>query len=158
MIQIEDWAVIAAILVFLGLCIVYLAYFIVTRKLFPKTMEFQKEINPNTAITVLTIEGSGIIKKIKMKVTETDKSLINMIVDQTSYTVFGIGKEPTGLGERQDGLLTLEVELDKKFDKNFSLFIDNRSDRMLNSNGEINYEIKKPLKITLKTIISETKK
>ena len=113
-------------------------------------MEFQKEINPNKAITILKIEGSGIIKKIEMQVTENDNSLIVMIIDKTSYTTFGIIREPNNLGkasynERKDRLLKLEVNLDRKFHKEFSLFIDNRSNGLLNSTGKIFYEIKRPL-------------
>lgn len=161
MIQIEDWVVIAGILAFFVLFISYLIYFRITRKLFPRVMEFQKEINPNKAITVLTIEGSGIIKKIAMQVTENDNSWINMIIDGAIYTNFIITREPNNLGkasynETKNNLLKLEAELDTKFHKDFLLLIHNRSDESLNSAGKVFYEIKRPLKIVLKTIYSET--
>ena len=58
--------------------------------------------------------------------------------------------------ERKDRLLELETNLAAKFHKNFSLFVHNRNDNLINSTGKIFYEIKKPLKETLKAIYSET--
>ncbi|MBE3116360.1 hypothetical protein IMZ68_04070 [Candidatus Bathyarchaeota archaeon] len=161
MIQIEDWVVIAGILAFFVLFISYLIYFRITRKLFPLVMEFQKEINPDKAITVLSIEGSGIIKKIAMQVTENDNSWINMIIDGATHSSFVIAREPNNLGktsynEPKDKLLKLEAELDTKFHKDFMILIHNRSNESINSNGKVFYEIKRPLKIVLKTIYSET--
>ena len=161
MIQIEDWVAIAGILAFFFVCISYLIYFRITRKLFPLVMEFQKEIKPDKAITVLSIEGSGIIKKVEMQVTENDNSWINMIIDGASYTNFVITKEPSSLGktsynEPKDKLLKLEAELDTKFHKEFMILIHNRSNESLNSNGKVFYEIKRPLKTVLKTLYSET--
>ena len=124
-------------------------------------MEFQKEIKPDKAITVLSIEGSGIIKKIAMQITENDNSWINMIIDGASYTNFVITREPNNLGkascnEPKDKLLKIEAELDTKFHKDFLLLIHNRSNESINSNGKVYYEIKRPLKIVLKTLYAET--
>ena len=92
MIQIEDWAIIAILFAFFIAGVIYLIYFIVTRKLFSQEMEFQREINPNKAMTILSIEGVGIIKKINMQVTENDNSWIDMIIDGTSYATFAINE------------------------------------------------------------------
>jgi hypothetical protein len=121
-------------------------YFRITSKLFPKVIDFQMEINPNKAVTILTIEGSGIIKKIMMQVTENDNSWINMIIDGASYTNFVItkGTEESNSLCKADALLKLEAGLDAQFLKNFSILIHNRSKATLNSSGKVFYEIKKP--------------
>jgi len=158
MIQIDDWMVIAVILVIFLLFIVYLAIFIITRKLFPKVVEFHSEINPNKAITIFTIEGSGIIKKIEMKTTENDKSMIDIIVDQNSFIIFNFNKKTSSncgnLAELEE-LSSFEMNLNKKFNNNFTIFFHNRSDKLAHSNGKIYCEIKKPFGTTLKTILSE---
>lgn len=158
MIQIDDWMLLAALLAIFLFFIVYLVYFIITRKLFPKVFELQKEIKPNEAITLSSIEGSGIIKKIEMKITENAKSWINITVDQTSFLILGTSKKTSsqaGNLEASEEILSFEINLDKKFDKNFTLFFHNQSDKPAHLNGNVNYEIKKPLIITLRTILSE---
>jgi hypothetical protein len=158
MIQIDDWMIIATILVIFLLSIVYLAIFIITRKLFPKVVEFDKKINPTETVTIATIEGSGIIKKIEMKTNESDKSLIDLIVDQTSFVIFNFNKKISGhevnFVELED-ILSFEIDLDRHFHNNFTISFNNRSDRVAHSNGKITYEIKESLKTTLRAILSE---
>ena len=160
MIQIEDWVIIAILLAFFVAGALYLFYFIVTRKLFSQETEFHGEIEPNKPMTILSIEGVGIIKKINIEVTENDNSLIDMIIDGTSYSTFALSNSKNTnkeiLNEQNQRLLILEVNLDARFHKYFSLFIHNRSDDSISSNGKIYYEIKKPLKNVLKAIYSET--
>ena len=161
MIQINDWVFVAIILVFFFVAATYLVYFRVTRKLFSQEIEFQKEISPNQAITILSIEGAGIIKKIKTQITENDNSTLDMIVDGVNYLTFDIARDLNRVDkgnstERKSKLLVLEVNLDARFHKQFSLFFDNRNDDLINSAGKIFYEIKKPLKAVLKAIFSET--
>ena len=158
MIQIEDWVIIAILFTFFVADAVYLFYFIVTRKLFSQEKEFQREISPNTAVTIHSIEGAGIIKKIKMQVTENDNSLIDIIVDGTSFSTFSISNSKNTdkefLKEGNQKLLKLEINVNSRFHKQFSLFIHNRSDDSINSTGKIYYEIKKPLKVVLKALYS----
>jgi hypothetical protein len=161
MIQIDDWVVIATILAFFLAALGYLIYFIISRKLFPMVMEFQKEIEPNKATTVLSVDGSGVVKKVEMQVTENDNSWIDIVVDGASYTNFVVTREPNNIGkirvnDQKDRLLNLEVNLDSKFHKNFLLLIHNRTEGALNSKGKVYYEIKNPLKVTLKVIYKET--
>ncbi len=156
-----DWVFVAFISAFFCIGLGYLVYFKVTRKLFSQEMEFRKEINPNEATTILSIEASGIIKKIQMQITENDNSQIDMIIDGTNYSTFAVTREKNELDkrdftERKDKLLELETNLDAKFHKNFSLFVQNRNGNLINSTGKIFYEIKKPLKEVLKAIYSET--
>ena len=158
MIQIDDWMVIAGILVIFLVLIVYLAIFIITRKLFPGVVEFNNDINPNEAKTISTIEGSGIIKKIEMKTTENAKSLIDMIVDQTSFIILDFSNKTSSHGgnlAESEELLSSEINLNKQFHNNFAIFFHNRSDKLAHSSGIIYYEIKKPLKSTLRAILSE---
>jgi preprotein translocase subunit YajC len=158
MIQIDDWMLIAGLLAVFLVFIIYFVYVRITRKLFPETLEYQKEIKPNEAVTISTIEGSGIIKKIEIKTTENEKSWIDITVDQTSFITFGLGKKP---GSQSGGLdvseesLSFEINLYKKFERNFTLFFHNNSDKLAHLNGNVDYEIKKPLKITLITLLSE---
>jgi hypothetical protein len=160
MIQIEDWVIIVIILAFFFASLSYLVYFVLTKKLFPIEKEFQNEINPNKMITLLTIEGSGIIKKIEMQITENNNSFINISIDGTTITNFIITKEPykkdkTSQNEQKGGLLKLEINLDTEFRKDFSISLENRSDYSLNSTGKIFYEIKRPLKVVLKAVFAE---
>ena len=158
MIQVDDWTLITGLLAVFLLLIIYLIYVRITRKLFPKTLEFQKEIKPNEAITISTIEGSGIIKKIEIKTTENEKSLIDITVDQTSFIIFGLGKKTgnqSGDLDVSEENLSFEINLNKKFERNFTLFFQNNSDKLAQLNGNVGYEIKKPLKITLRTLLSE---
>jgi hypothetical protein len=156
-----DWFFIAFILFFFFAGLSYLVYFRVTRKLFPQEMEFHKEINQNDATPVLSIEGTGIVKKIQLQITENGNSQIDTIIDGTNYSTFAITKERNKMGkgnfnEQKDELIELETNLDAKFHKHFSLFVHNRNDNLINSTGKVFYEIKKPLKEVLKAIYSET--
>jgi hypothetical protein len=158
MIQIDDWMIITGILAIFFLSVIFIIYIIITRKLFPNVLEFQKKTESNQTTTISTIEGSGIIKKIEIKTSENNKALIDVIVDETSFAIFSFNKKTSG----QDGsfnsleeILTVEINLDKKFRRNFSIVFHNRSENVAHSNGNIHYEIKKPLKITLKTLFSE---
>jgi hypothetical protein len=156
-----DWFFIAFISAFLFVGLSYLVYFRVSRKLFSQELEFRKEINQNEATTILSIEGLGIIKKIQMQFTENDYSQIDMIIDGTNYSTFAITRKRNNMDKeiftgRKDAILDLDVNLDAKFHKHFSLFVHNRNDNLINSTGKIFYEIKKPLKEILKAIYSET--
>ena len=158
MIQIEDWIVITGILIIFVLSAVYLVYVIIKTKLKPKVLEFQKEIKPNEAITISAIEGSGIIKKIEMKTIKNDKSLITITVDQTSFITFDLSKKtssPRGNLDLLEESVSFEINLNKYFKRNVTIFFYNNSDKLSQSNGKIYYEIKKPLKITLRTLLSE---
>ena len=84
-----------------------------------------------------------------------------MIIDGTNYSTFAVTSEKIKMDqgnftERKDRLLELETNLDANFHKNFSLFVHNRNDNLINSTGKIFYEIKKPLKEVLKAFYSET--
>lgn len=158
MIQIEDWMIVAALIVLLVLSLIYLLYFKISKKLFPKQLNFQKQIKPNEATTALSIDGSGIVKRINMQITENDNSLVNLTIDQSSYIVLGLAEktdEPNKRISQNGKLMTIELQVDKKFSKSFSIFIHNRSSLPLNTSGNINYELKAPLKPTLKAIIAE---
>jgi hypothetical protein len=149
MIQIEDWVVVAGLSVFLLLCVIYLVYFLKTKKLFPKVIEFQKQINPNTETTILKIDGSGIIKKIEMQVTESENLYTILTVDGKNKTTFRITNgtkniDKSNYSKQEKRPLILETNLYEKFQKEFSLYINNNSDGLLNSSGKIYYEIKKP--------------
>ena len=157
MIQIDDWMVITGLIVVFLASIVYLAYFIIKRKLFPEVFEFQKIISPNEDITISSIEGSGIIKKIEMKITQNDKTSINLIVDKNSFIIFDSSEKTSSQAGNLDSLeevLDFEINLEKKFERNFSIFFHN-GDKLAHSNGKIYCEIRKPLKTTLRTILSE---
>lgn len=153
MIQIEDWLIVAIVMAFFLAGICYLIYFKIKSKLFPMVREFQGEVNPNEAKALLEIVGSGIIKKIEMQVRENNNSLIYFNIDKTGYTNFRFTREQNKMGK--ESRLKIEVNLDTKFRKDFSLFIHNRDDISLNSTGKIFYEIKKPLIVVLKSIYSE---
>ena len=124
-------------------------------------MKFENEISPNKSTTLLSIEGSGIVKKIQMQITENENSWISMIIDGASYANFLITKGFNSFAkinpsDQENNRIELEVNLDTKFHNNFSLVIHNRSNSgILDSNGKIFYEIKKPLKTTLKAIYTE---
>jgi len=158
MIQIDDWMVIAGILAIFLLSMFYLVIFIITRKLFSEAVEFHNEIKPNEDRIISKIDGSGIIKKIEMKITENDKLMVDIIIDQTSYVIFSFIKKTSinskDLAELEEPL-SFEINLNKKFENNFTIFFHNRSDKLASSNGNISYEIKKPLKTTLRAILSE---
>ena len=161
MIQIEDWVVYAGILALFFAGVIYLIYFIITKKLFPMEMKFENKISPNKSTALLSIDGSGIVKKIEMQVTEDDNSWINMIIDGASYVNFLITRGSDNLAgikpsDQENKQIELEANLDTKFHNNFSLIIHNRNNSgIIDCNGKIFYEIKKPLKTTLKAIYRE---
>jgi hypothetical protein len=161
MIEIEDWVLIAIIAAFFFAGACYLFYFIVSRKLFSQEMEFRNEIEPNRIITILSIEGAGIAKKIEMQITKNENSTIDMIIDGKSYSLFVFkgdinNPDKRNFIEQKNGLLGLEVNLNAKFQKNFSIIVLNRNESLISPTGKIFYEIKKPLKMVLKAIYSET--
>ena len=156
MIEIADWVVIAFILAAFALAIGYLLFFIITRKLFPQTTEFNTTINPNETSTVLTIKGQGIIKQIQTKIQEKNNALIDMIIDQTSYATFDITKETNNASPDSQGKLTFEVQLDSRFHKEFSISINNKSATPLSATGKISYETKRPLGVTIKSLYRGT--
>lgn len=156
MIEIADWVVIAFILAAFALAIGYLLFFIITRKLFPQTSEFNTTVNPSQTQTVLTIKGKGIIKKIQTQIQENNNCLIDMIIDQTSYATFDINKETSTASPDSQGKLTFEVQLDSRFHKEFSISILNKSKTPLNATGKISYEVKKPLGVTIKSLYKGT--
>jgi hypothetical protein len=145
MIQIDDWVALAIILAFFALCICYLGYFVTSRKLHPKMAEFQKEVVPNTSLTLFTIDGPGIIKKIEMQNSENSNLSIVMVIDRMGHTTLSFSKEVDKEKPNEtNGKLKLEVNLDAKFRRDFSLFIDNRNGVPISSTGRIFYETKKP--------------
>ena len=158
MIQISEWVVIYLIIAFFILCVVYLLYFIISRKLFPQETEFHQEISPNKESTVLTVTGSGIIKRVEMQTTENTDSNIMLTVDKTAYTSFITTNPPNNTNNKNPNTqeqhpLKIEANLDRLFHQEFSLFIANKTSTPLNATGKIYYEIKKPLKETIKHMI-----
>jgi hypothetical protein len=161
MIEIEDWVLIAIIVAFFFAGACYIFYFIVSRKLFSQEMEFQNEIEPNRIITILSIEGAGIAKKIEMQITENENAIIDMLIDGKSYSMFVIkgdtnNPDKRNFIEQKNRLLGLEVNLNAKFQKSLSIIVHNRNESLIIPTGKISYEIKKPLKMVLKAIYSET--
>jgi hypothetical protein len=160
MIEIPDWVAFAIILALLVLCLCYLIYFRISRKLFPQVAEFQKEIHSNEEATILTIKGSGIVKKVEMQTSENNNSVIVLTVDRTAYASFGITRETKNstkenANEQKGALQNLEVNVNKAFFEEFSLFMADKSDKSLNATGKIFYEIKKPLKDRVHALIEE---
>jgi hypothetical protein len=145
MIQIPDWVALAIVATIFFVFLIYLVYFIRTRKLIPKVIEFQKEINPENKTTILIITGKGIIKKIDIQITETPNSIIVMIIDKKAFTTFNVTTQTQNPTNQNNKQLKLEINLEKEFQKDFEIFIDNRSYQTINSSGKIYYEIKKPV-------------
>jgi hypothetical protein len=147
MIQIEDWDILAVILVFLLACAFYLIYFLKTRKLFPQTITFNKQIQPKTAESIVKIDGKGIIKKVELQLPKNGNLLIDMIIDQTNYSILDFttdSTEKTAGQQKSTGTFKFEVNLDRKFFNGFSIFIQNKSEELIDSSGRVFYEIKKP--------------
>ena len=147
MIVISDWIAIAIIAAIVLFFIFYLTYIIISRS-HPQVMEFNNKINPNDQETILTIRGSGIIKRIEMQTSQNNSSIV-LTVDKTAYTSFNLSKESNNTAkenpnDQKDNQLKLEANLDRHFLNEFSLFVDNRSEETLTSIGKIYYEIKKP--------------
>lgn len=150
MIQIDDWTIITAILVIIIVFVISVVYKIKTSKLFPKTLDFHAEINPNEAKTISSIEGSGIIRKVEMNTTDNNQSLITLIVDKTTFVVIDSDSKNTIQGDKSNLFyknLNVEMNPDKKFDKNFAIFFHNRSKNVTYLKGYITYEIKKSIKL-----------
>jgi hypothetical protein len=147
MIQIEDWAILAVILVFLLACIIYLIYFLRTRKLFPQIITFNKQIQPKNAESMVKIDGKGIIKKVELQLPKNGNLLIDMIIDQTNYSILDFttdSAEKTVGQQKNTGTSKFEVNVDRKFFKGFSIFIQNKSEELIDSSGRVFYEIKQP--------------
>jgi hypothetical protein len=149
MIQIPDWVAATAILVIFIISVLYLLYFIKSKKLYPKVMEFQKEVNSEEKSTILATAGKGRIKKLDMKITDNTNSSIVIIVDKTAYTTLTIAKETnkpdnTNIANQKNKQIKIELNLDKEFNQDFELFVDNRSDQIINFTGKIFYESKNP--------------
>jgi hypothetical protein len=157
MIQIETW-IIAGVLVLCLLAIAYLFYFIISKKLFPQMIEFGQEINPNEGRTVSEVKGYGVIKKIEIKMQNVN-SIIDITVDQTSYIIFGLASnnDKTSYSEKEN-TLSAQIQVFERFSKNFSVYFQNQSDVTTRLSGTIHFEIKKPLIVTLKTVLAEIRK
>ena len=148
MIVIPDWIAIAIIAAIVLFFIFYLIFIITSRKLYPQAMEFNSKIDPNDQETILTVRGSGIIKRVEMQTSQNNSSIV-LTVDKTSYASFNLSKESNNTAkenpnDQKDNRLKLEANLDRPFLNEFSLFVDNKSEVTLTSIGKIYYEIKKP--------------
>jgi hypothetical protein len=156
MIQIEAWAI-AGVLVLFLLAIAFLSYFIISKKLFPQVIEFGQEINPNEGRTVSEIAGYGIIKKIEIRMQNVN-SIINITVDQTNFLIFSLSNNKNSGYNVKENTLGAQIQLFERFNKNFSVYFQNQSDITLFSSGSIHFEIRKPLGITIKTILAEIRR
>ena len=84
-----------------------------------------------------------------MKITDNTNSSIVIIVDKTAYTTLTIAKETnkpdnTNIANQKNKQIKIELNLDKEFNQDFELFVDNRSDQIINFTGKIFYESKNP--------------
>jgi hypothetical protein len=158
MVEIADWVIIAIPAIALAVCIIYATYFKISTARFPKTIEFNKQIQPEQTITILSVEGVGSIKKIVAQTSGSDNSLLDLTLDQTSYFILDLLKNQKNdnISVNQSGL-KFNVKLDAWFYKGFSLSIYNRSNGNLTATGKIYYEIKKPAVETIKGLIKEFK-
>ncbi|MGD6850537.1 MAG: hypothetical protein ACQCN6_00580 [Candidatus Bathyarchaeia archaeon] len=156
MIQIEDWMIIAGLLFVFILIIAYLLYFKVSRKLFPEMVKFGKEIEPEKGTVVCEVKGSGIVKTVEL---ETSRNcLIDITVDGTSHTLLNIGRESEQQHKPCQDILTVKEQLNQRFTDNFAIHILNQSNHILEYSGLANYEVKKQLAVTVKTVFSELTK
>ncbi len=159
MVEIADWVIIAIPAVVLTVCIIYATYFKISTTRFPKTIEFNQQIQPNQTVNVLSIEGIGSIKNIVAQTTGSNDSLLDLTLDQTSYFVLDLLKDQNSIAivpVNQSGL-KFNVKLDAWFYKGFSLSIYNKSDGNLVASGKIYYEIKKSRMETAKGLIKDFK-
>ena len=62
MLQIDEWAAVAAIAALFIVALGYFIYFKVSRKLFPQMQDFDNEIESGQGATVSNITGSGIVQ------------------------------------------------------------------------------------------------
>lgn len=157
MIQTEVWIILAGMFALLTLSAVYLIYVLITSKLFPQTLGFYKIINPNENVTISSIEGSGIIKKIEISVGVNNQSIVTVIADRTRCMVIRLD-EKAPRDPKQDSFsdsVNFEINLNKKFRNEFSIFLQNRGECNVQLNGNVNFEIRKPLWLTIKTLFSE---
>ncbi len=157
MIEIADWVIIAIVGAAFASLIAYSIYFKISATRFPKVIEFNSKIDPNQTVTILAIEGKGIIKKISAQITENSDSIIDLTLDQTSYFVVEVPKGQGGIksSPNDQDSLKFDVKLDACYYKGFSLSINNRSTGILNAIGKINYEIKKPPQATIRGLYKD---
>jgi hypothetical protein len=154
MIQTLDWVIVSGILFLFSLSGVYLIYVLVRSKLFPQTLDFHKEINPNENATISSIEGSGIVKKIKISIAANNQSLVTLITDRTRCMDICLDeKKPCDDILNKD--IGFEINLDKKFGDDFAIFFQNQGGNSIQLDGNIYFEIRKSLSFTLRTLFSE---
>jgi hypothetical protein len=159
MIEIADWVVIDVLIAVLAALIIYAVYFKISTTRFPKTIEFNRQVEPNQNVTILTVEGIGVIRKISAQTTERNSALIDLTLDQSSYFVLDVPKEANNGKSSSNGQakLKFDVKLDACFYKGFSLAIYNRGNDALDAKGKIDYEIKKSTTVTIKGLYKEFK-
>jgi hypothetical protein len=157
MLQLEDWIIIIVALALIVLPIAYLIYFKVSRKLFPQSADFSSEIKPGEGTTVCKITGAGIIKTIELKTNEN--SIIAITVDCINHTLLTVGHESKSnvTPKQNENVLDIKEQLDEKFSDNCSIHIQNRGTGVLQTSGNISFEIKKGLKTSIRTVFSELK-
>ena len=157
MLQLEGWIVFALALALLVFPIGYLLYFKVSRKLFPQITDFSYEIKPGEGTTVGKVTGSGIIKMIELKTNQN--CIIAITVDGVNHTLLTVGPELESnvTYKTNENVLDIREQLGEKFSDNCSIHIQNRSTGILQTNGNISFEIKKELKSTIKAVFSELK-
>lgn len=153
MIQIDEWMAVAVAFILLLLGAVYLLYFKITKKLFPKVTNFQSEIKSREGSTVCEIEGSGIIKTIE--VNTNGNCIINMTIDGFSRTVLRVHPEFKQDNKSNRDALSIREQFDEKFAKSFTIHVQNEGDAVLQSYGTISFETHKEFKTTLRTIFNE---
>jgi hypothetical protein len=153
MIQIEDWMIIVGLLFAFILFIAYLLYFRVSRKLFPETIKFEKQIDPYKGSIVCEIKGAGIVKTIELKTNRN--CILDITIDGTNHTLLNIGSQADDHNKSSFDYLTIKEQLNQKFTSNFSIHIQNQSNQILECNGLTSYELKKKLGVTLKTVFTE---
>ena len=158
MLQIDEWAAVAAIAALFIVALGYFIYFKVSRKLFPQMQDFDNEIESGQGATVSNITGSGIVKMVELHTNEN--CIITITIDGTNHTLLTVGPElgseaPSKLNE---DVLAVREQLDEKFIDNFTIHIQNRGAGILHTKGKMYYEIKKDLKKTVKTVFTELRK
>ena len=157
MLPLEEWIVIIVALALIMFPIAYLIYFKVSRKLFPQSTNFSSEIKPGEGTTVCKITGSGIIKAVELKTNEN--CIIALTIDGINHTLLTVGPESSSLvsPKQNENTLNVREQLDEKFSDNCTIHIQNRGIGVLLTSGNVNFEIKKGLKTSIKTVFSELK-
>jgi hypothetical protein len=153
MIQIEDWMILAGLLFVFIIIITYITYFIISKKMFPESANIQGEIDADKATVICEIKGSGIVKMVELQTSQN--CLVDITVDGTSHTMLNIGRETEGQKKPHQDILKVKEQLNQRFTDNFSIHILNQSSQLLEYKGLLNYEIKKPLTVTLKAAFNE---